>query len=94
MSQFAVQFFRDIKTNLGKEIDVQFTPHGYLLLATEKTVEQLEKNYSLQRELNVKNELLSPSQLKHHFPWLNTDGVVLGFNFFYNMLIMYYFYVI
>lgn len=87
MSQFAAQFFRDIKTNLGNDIDIQFTPHGYLLLATENTVEQLEKNFMLQQELKVKNELLTPSQLKRHFPWLNTDGIVLGFHpFFENLL--------
>ncbi|XP_077284965.1 FAD-dependent oxidoreductase domain-containing protein 1 homolog [Arctopsyche grandis] len=78
MSQYAAAFFKDIKMHLGDEIDLQFTPHGYLLLATEKTVDQLEANFNLQQEYKVKNELMSPKELKSRYPWLNTDGIVLG----------------
>ncbi|XP_071450604.1 FAD-dependent oxidoreductase domain-containing protein 1-like [Hetaerina americana] len=86
MSLFASDFFRNINENLGinlpgrdfENIDLQFTPYGYLFLATEEGAEQLVKNSRLQVELGAKNELLSSSKLKEKFPWLNVEGIELG----------------
>lgn len=88
MSQYAAEFFRDIPNLLG-DVDLQFTPHGYLLLGTEKTADQLEQNYKLQQSLKVKNLLLTPKELKTRFPWLNTDDIVCGIVLsFYNWLLI------
>ncbi|KAG8230939.1 hypothetical protein J437_LFUL002972 [Ladona fulva] len=91
MSLFAVDFFRNINRHLGIEnsatvrttrynddIDIQFTPYGYLFLASEKGAEQLVDNCKLQKELGAKNELLSSKELKAKFPWLNVEGIELG----------------
>jgi len=82
MSLFGAEFLRNIKQHLSVEghdpPDVQFTPYGYLLLATEKGAQQLEENACLQRKLGAKNELLTAEKLKQKFPWLNTDGIALG----------------
>lgn len=78
MSQYAAEFFRNIKYYLGKDVDIQFTPHGYLILANEETAPLLEQNHAIQREHKVKNELLSAKQLERQFPWLNTKGIVMG----------------
>ena len=51
---------------------------GYLVLASEEGAEVLTRNSRLQNELGARNELLSATQLKSKFPWMNTDGVVLG----------------
>lgn len=78
MSLFGSDFIRDIKYYLGDDVDVQFTPHGYLMLATEESAEQLKMNSRLQNELGAKNEILSAKRLREKFPFLNTDGIELG----------------
>lgn len=82
MSLFGAEFLRNIRQHLSVEghdpPDVQFTPYGYLLLATEKGAQQLEENARLQRKLGAKNELLTAEKLKQRFPWLNTSGIALG----------------
>lgn len=48
------------------------------MLASEDGAETLMRNSKLQNELGARNELLNANQLKSKFPWMNTDGVVLG----------------
>ncbi|PNF23904.1 FAD-dependent oxidoreductase domain-containing protein 1 [Cryptotermes secundus] len=82
MSLFGAEFLRNINQHLSVEghdpPDVQFTPCGYLFLASEKGAQQLEENAKLQKKLGAKNELLTPVKLKQKFPWINTDGIALG----------------
>lgn len=91
MSMFAAEFFRNINKHLGvnlpagqngtqvnEDIDLHFTPYGYLFLASEKGAEQLMENVKLQAELGAKNELLTKKKLKEKFPWLNVDGIDMG----------------
>lgn len=53
MSLFGAEFLRNIRQHLSVEghdpPDVQFTPCGYLFLATEKGAQQLEENANLQK---------------------------------------------
>ncbi|XP_050675584.1 FAD-dependent oxidoreductase domain-containing protein 1-like [Leptidea sinapis] len=78
LSQFSAQFLRKAKQNLNKNIDIQFYPHGYLVLASDKYADNLEKNSRLLTEFGVKNELLSSEQIKKKYPYLNTNDVKLG----------------
>lgn len=78
MSLFAADFMRNSKEHLGEDLNLNFTPYGYLTLASEEGAEQLTRNSRLQNELGARNELLIPEKLKAKFPWLNTDGVALG----------------
>lgn len=52
MSAFGAEFLRDIDYHLGIEgfekPNINFTPQGYLFLATEKGAEILENNSKLQ----------------------------------------------
>lgn len=52
MSMFGAEFLRNIKQHLSVEgqdaPDVQFTPNGYLFLASEKGAAQLQTNAKLQ----------------------------------------------
>jgi len=77
MSLFGADFIRNSKEYLG-DFDLNFNPHGYLVLATESGAEQLKRNSELQNRLGARNELLSSSQLKRKFPWINTEGIALG----------------
>lgn len=78
MSLFGAEFLRDVKQHLGDEVDVNFTPYGYLTLATDEGAETMMRNSRLQNELGARNEILMPDRLKQRFPWLNTDGVAMG----------------
>lgn len=78
MSLYGADFLRNIKEHLGNDVDVNFTPHGYLTLASGEGAEILKRNSRLQNELGARNELLTAKRLKEKFPWLNTDGIELG----------------
>ncbi|XP_013097953.2 FAD-dependent oxidoreductase domain-containing protein 1 [Stomoxys calcitrans] len=77
MSLYGADFMRDVKEHLG-DVELNFTPHGYLVLASEEGAETLMRNSRLQNELGARNELLNANQLKAKFPWICTDGIVLG----------------
>ncbi|KAI4492264.1 hypothetical protein M0802_009954 [Mischocyttarus mexicanus] len=82
MSLFGAEFIRNINNYLGiqgeSQIDVQFQPYGYLMLATELGAEKLIENSKIQNALGANNIILSPNKLKRRFPWLNTDGISVG----------------
>ncbi|XP_055614396.1 FAD-dependent oxidoreductase domain-containing protein 1 [Uranotaenia lowii] len=78
MSLYGADFMRKAKEHLGEDVDVNFTPYGYLMLASEKGAEQLQENSKLQNMLGAKNEILTATRLKERFPWMNTDGIALG----------------
>lgn len=59
-------------------VDIEYCPHGYLVLASEKYAENMQYNVTLQREHGVRNELLSPQTIKRRYPWINTEDVALG----------------
>lgn len=78
MSLFGADFLRNIKDTLGEHVNVNFTPCGYLFLASEEGAQQLQENSILQNRLGAKNITLSSRKLRERFPWLNTDGIALG----------------
>ncbi|CAN0340343.1 unnamed protein product [Lampetra fluviatilis] len=82
MSMYGAFFLRNIKDHLtipGEDPpEVFFNPSGYLMLASEKEAANMEeKHRNLLRE-NCKVDLLSPTQLKTKFPWINTEGIALA----------------
>lgn len=64
MSLFGFEFIRTLKKRFGPSADVSFTPHGYLVLATEEGAEQLIENSKLQNEMGACNVVLQKHQLK------------------------------
>uniref|UniRef100_A0AAX7TYK9 FAD-dependent oxidoreductase domain-containing protein 1 n=1 Tax=Astatotilapia calliptera TaxID=8154 RepID=A0AAX7TYK9_ASTCA len=82
LSLASADFIRNINEHLGvlneDPIDLQFNHLGYLFLASEAVAHIMEENYSTQRYAGAKVSLLSPTQLKEKFPWVNTEGVVLA----------------
>lgn len=54
-------------------------PQGYLFLASPESEATLRRNHATQRACGVTwTTLLSPFELKARFPWIDTDGVALG----------------
>ncbi|KAM6238418.1 FAD-dependent oxidoreductase domain-containing protein 1 [Porphyrio hochstetteri] len=82
MSRFSARFLRSINEHLGvpnePPIDIQFQPSGYLFLAPPERAARLEATVRLQREEGVQVALLSPTQLKAKFPWIDTEGVAVA----------------
>lgn len=82
LSLASADFMRNINEHLGvlneDPVDLQFNQSGYLFLASEEVAHIMEENYRTQRYAGAKVSLLSPTQLKEKFPWINTDGVVLA----------------
>lgn len=82
LSLHSAQFMRNINEHLGvlneEPVDLQFNHSGYLFLASDEVAHIMEENYRTQRYAGAKVTLLSPTQLKHKFPWVNTDGVALA----------------
>ncbi|XP_036379575.1 FAD-dependent oxidoreductase domain-containing protein 1 [Megalops cyprinoides] len=82
LSMESAEFMRNINEHLSvlneDPVDLQFNHSGYLFLASENGAAIMEENYSTQRHVGAKVTLLSPTQLKEKFPWINTDGVALA----------------
>lgn len=69
---------RNCSQHLNEKVDLQYCPHGHLVLASEKYAERLEHNIQIQREYGVKNELLTVEDIKMRFPYLNTEDISIG----------------
>ncbi|KAK5646633.1 hypothetical protein RI129_005097 [Pyrocoelia pectoralis] len=78
MSLFGADFLRTLKKRFGPDADVYFTPNGYLMLASEHGAQQLLDNAKLQRELGAVNKILTKSELKERFPWMEVSDVEAG----------------
>ncbi|KAM9331698.1 FAD-dependent oxidoreductase domain-containing protein 1 [Pholidichthys leucotaenia] len=82
LSLASADFMRNINDHLDvlneEPVDIQFNHSGYLFLASEHGAHIMEENYSIQRDAGAKVCLLSPTQLKEKFPWINTDGVAVA----------------
>ncbi|NXK72158.1 FXRD1 protein, partial [Amazona guildingii] len=59
-------------------VDIQFQPSGYLFLASPQDADGLETAVKVQREEGVQVTLLSPTQLKEKFPWIDTEDVAVA----------------
>lgn len=82
LSQYGAEFLRQSPKLLAVEgmdpPNMQFNPHGYLTLASEAGMSQLEENYKLQIEMGAKVKFMDAKQLKNMFPWLDTTGIDAG----------------
>ncbi|XP_033955101.1 LOW QUALITY PROTEIN: FAD-dependent oxidoreductase domain-containing protein 1 [Pseudochaenichthys georgianus] len=82
LSMASAQFMKNINEHLHvlneDPVDLQFNHSGYLFLANEEVAHIMEENYKTQRSFGAHVSLLSATQLKEKFPWINTDGVALA----------------
>lgn len=81
ISQFGIEFLRDIGTRLQVEgdcPDIGLVEAGYLYLASPAGEAVLRDNHAVQRSMGADVALLAPDALRARFPWLSTDGVSLG----------------
>jgi len=82
ISQDSLAFYRDIGRRLaiGDEVpNIGLVEPGYLYLAgTEGGAAVLREQHALQQSHAVQTALLTPPALRDRFPWLDTNGLVLG----------------
>jgi sarcosine oxidase len=84
ISRFGVEVIKHPDRYLavdGEIPEFDFVENGYLFLATDADLATLERNHAIQRELDVPVVLLSPSELRQRFDWMNVDdlaGASLG----------------
>src|SRR4029079_15898301 len=78
LSKFGLNILRHLKEEFGPEADVSFREQGYLILASDNGKAILEENHAIQVENGADNVLLDAQGLAKEFPWLVTDGLVLG----------------
>ena len=82
IGQFGIEFMRDLGHRLAvagePPPDIGLVEPGYLFLATARGASILESNHAIQHAMGAAVELLDPAALRTRFPWLSTDGIVLG----------------
>ncbi|MGP1681239.1 MAG: NAD(P)/FAD-dependent oxidoreductase [Giesbergeria sp.] len=81
LSQFGIEFLRDIGAHLqvgGERPDIGLVEAGYLYLASPAGETVLRANHAVQRTHGADVALLTPSELRERFAWLDTTGIALG----------------
>ncbi len=80
VSQFGVEFVRNARDYLGADApEIAFREFGYLYLAADEAfAAQLTRNHAVQTALGADTVLLEPDEIKDRFPFMSTDGLVLG----------------
>lgn len=78
MSLYGAEFLRTLKKRFGNDAEVNFTPHGYLVLASEEGAASLIDNSKLQNEIGAVNMILGKDGLKQRFPWMDVSDVEIG----------------
>ncbi|CAN7326098.1 NAD(P)/FAD-dependent oxidoreductase [Pararhizobium sp. LjRoot238] len=82
ISQFGSDFIRDFEKYVsveGEKVELGFKENGYLFLAGDAAGrEVLKRNHITQTSCGAEISLVEPDELKHRFPWLNTNGLTLG----------------
>ncbi|HEU24525.1 MAG: FAD-dependent oxidoreductase [Mesoaciditoga sp.] len=73
----SVELFKNFEKDVG--MDIEYKQGGYLLLAyTPEEEEDFVKNVEMQRSQGLDVEILSKSQIKSKFGFMNLEGVRIG----------------
>jgi FAD-dependent oxidoreductase domain-containing protein 1 len=78
LSQWSMAFLRRVGDELavgGEAPVIGLVESGYLYLATRSGADALRANVEVQHAAGADVELLSPAQLRSHFPWLVSDDL-------------------
>ena len=78
MSQFSIEFYANIATELEMDIDIGFKRQGYLFLDDAKGAADLEYNYQTQHSLGVDVKLLDAHALQNVFPSIGVKNVAIA----------------
>ena len=72
LSQAGMAFLRTVRDEVG------LVEPGYLYLASKAGCDALAQQHAVQRGCGARVALLSASELRRRFPWMDTAGLALG----------------
>jgi FAD-dependent oxidoreductase domain-containing protein 1 len=75
LSEFGLKLVHNLKQEFGPDADIGFKEQGYLVLASEASVQVLEENAKLQVSMGADTVLLSKPELQKQFPWIQFEGI-------------------
>lgn len=81
ISRFSLQHYQTFPEDMainGEEAEIDFKQRGYLFLAKNENLDQLQKQCKLQRQYGVPSELLYKEELRTIIPELNIDDLQGG----------------
>ena len=81
LSMFATEFFSNFHDHVqvnGEAPELPFHETGYLFLASEDGMENLKNNHESQKNCGAEVALLSNTEIKERFPYMNTDDLEGG----------------
>ena len=76
MGKYSYGRYMGFEEELGTPID--FDNMGWVNLATQETVDYLRESSRLLQSFDITTELLEPEEIKHRYPEINTDDILLG----------------
>jgi glycine/D-amino acid oxidase-like deaminating enzyme len=75
MSLFGAGFIRTLKKRFGPSADIGFVERGYLILGGPGTEAERRRAAAMQCAEGAEIVVLSPSEARARYPWINIDGV-------------------
>jgi FAD-dependent oxidoreductase domain-containing protein 1 len=78
LSAFGLNLIANLQDEFGPEASISFREQGYLVLASEASIDVLAENAALQNSMGANTVLLSPDELKRHFPYMDVSGIARG----------------
>ena len=76
MAQYSYGRYMAFEEEIGVPIDFKRT--GWVSLATKESAEQLLEVARMSRCLGITTETLTPEEIKHRYPEINTDDIAVG----------------
>jgi len=82
ISQFAAEFVKNIRERMGNDErvpELSIQSFGYMYLAdNEPFANVLRENQKIQLKAGAATRLMTPDEIKTHYPFYNVDDIVLG----------------
>jgi FAD-dependent oxidoreductase domain-containing protein 1 len=75
LSQFGLQFLRELEVRFGAGASVDFRENGYLILASPDGLPVLTANHAVQQAAGADIVVMDPAALSAQFPWLTVDDL-------------------
>ena len=76
MAKYNLSVFPTLEEELDTGMKLEFTQWGYMWVAySDSCMEQLNKNVTLQKSLDIPSVMMTPAEIHERWPYLNLDGI-------------------
>ena len=77
MAKYNLSVFPTLEEELDTGMKLEFTQWGYMWVAySDSCMEQLNKNVTLQKSLDIPSVMMTPAGIHERWPYLNLDGIL------------------